>query len=80
MKGNKVDIISGVHGLPGGQTIKDASFLAEDFRAFGNIPGVTIHDFSSLGQSGLSNILNSSKGSVIGGFCNSAACLGPLLK
>jgi len=71
-----VNIISGVHGYPSGITKPDLSLYEADVARFGNIPGVTVHDFSKLTPSEIKGLLNGS-GTTIGGFCDSGACLTP---
>lgn len=80
MQGNKVEILSGAHGLPSGMRVPDVSLLAEDLRKFGGVSGVTVHDITKMTDANISNLLNTSSGTVIGGFCNSFACLGGALK
>jgi hypothetical protein len=76
-KGSDVDIITGVHGFADGSTAPDLSMFANDVAAFGDLPGVTVHNFPDLLPSEINSILNGD-GTIIGGFCNSGACLGPL--
>jgi hypothetical protein len=72
--GGDINILSGVHGLPDGTMIPDASFLQADQAAFGNLPGVTVQDISTMSDSQISNTVNG-PGTTIGAFCNSSACL-----
>lgn len=76
MRGDDVHIFTGAHGLVDGSLITDASMLADDVAAFGRIPGVQVHDLPSMSSAQIQEIL-SSPGTVIGGFCNSGACLAP---
>ena len=80
MQGKKVEILSGVHGAPSGAMRADTQLLMEDIAAFGKLPGVTVHNTATLGESGTARVLNSSPGTVIGGFCDSIICIGNLLK
>ena len=68
-------IFTGVHGAPNGSMSVDASLLLDDVERFGDLPGVQIHDFSSLSSSQRSSILNGP--GTIGGFCDSGACMAP---
>jgi hypothetical protein len=43
--------------------------------AFGELPGVTIHDVTSMSPEAISGVLQR-PGTIIGGFCDSTACLG----
>lgn len=76
IRGDDVHILTGVHGLPSGKMIPDASLYADDVARFGDLPGVTVHDVASMSPGGISDVLQR-QGSVIGGFCDSAACLAP---
>lgn len=76
MKGKNVNIISGVHGDVNGAVIIDRQMYLDDVAAFGEIPGVTVHDFSSLSSEQLNALLNGAD-TTIGGFCNSGICLAP---
>jgi hypothetical protein len=55
--------------------VSEASFLAEDMKAFGDIPGVTVSDVTKMTPAEISGALES-PGTTIGAFCNSGACLG----
>ena len=74
MRGDDVHILTGTHGLPDGSLVPDASLFADDVRAFGNLPGVTVHDLPDMSPVEVSRVLIS-LGTIIGGFCNSGACL-----
>jgi len=76
MKGNQVSILTGAHGLPNGSLIADASMLADDVAAFGKMPGVSVHDVASMSPAEISAVLQR-PGTIIGGFCDSGACLSP---
>jgi RHS repeat-associated protein len=76
MRGEPVNILSGVHGTPGGVMTPDPTLLQEDIQMFGDMEGVTIHDTSALSPSQLTEMLNGS-GTTIGAFCNSEVCLAP---
>jgi three-Cys-motif partner protein len=43
--------------------------------ALGDLPGVTIHDVASMSPEAISGVLQR-PGTIIGGFCDSTACLG----
>jgi RHS repeat-associated protein len=69
-----VNIISGVHGLPNGQTIPEPRFYEQDLKTFGQLPGVNVYNFNELEPEDIDTLLNG-PGTTIGGFCNSGACL-----
>ncbi len=74
MYSGNVNVISGVHGLPNGSTIVDASMYADDVARFGNLPGVTVHNLPTMTPAQVSGLLNG-PGTTIGAFCDSGACL-----
>jgi RHS repeat-associated protein len=76
MRGDDVHILTGVHGLPSGGWIPDATMYANDVARFGQLPGVSVHDVTSMSESAISNVLQR-PGTIIGGFCDSAVCLAP---
>lgn len=75
-RGEQVSILSGAHGAPDGRLIADASMFADDLRAFGDLPGVSVYNVASMTTSEIGAVLNG-PGTIIGGFCNSGACLAP---
>jgi hypothetical protein len=76
MRGDDVHILTGAHGLPSGKMILDASMYADDVARFGDLPGVTVHDVASMSPGAISDVLQR-PGTIIGGLCDSAACLAP---
>jgi RHS repeat-associated protein len=76
MRGDQVSILAGAHGAADGRLIADASMFADDFRAFGDLPGVHVYNVASMTPSEIGAVLNG-PGTVVGGFCNSGACLAP---
>lgn len=76
MKGDQVSILTGAHGLPNGALIADASMFADDVAAFGKMPGVSVHNVASMSPAEISAVLQR-PGTIIGGFCDSGACLSP---
>jgi hypothetical protein len=70
----EINILSGVDGFANGTTEPAPQFLAADQAAFGDIPGVTVHDYSSLSSDQVKDMVNG-PGTTIGGFCNSGACI-----
>jgi hypothetical protein len=66
----EVNIISGVHGTPGGATIADLSLFRADLARFGAIPGVRVHNFTEMTPTQLTDLLRGG-GTTIGGFCDS---------
>lgn len=78
MQGRNVNIISGVHGDINGTILKiDQQMYEDDVLRFGEIPGVTVHNYPSLAPQQITNLLNGTD-TTIGGFCNSGVCLAPL--
>jgi hypothetical protein len=77
MQGRDVNIITGVHGNVDGTIASiDPEMHLFDVDTFGEIPGVTVHNFPELTPDQLKALLNG-KDTVIGGFCSSGACLAP---
>ncbi len=76
MRGDKVSILTGAHGAPNGSLLADASMLADDVAAFGKMPGVSVHNVASMSPAEISAVLKR-PGTIIGGFCESGACLSP---
>jgi RHS repeat-associated protein len=76
MRGEDVNLISGVHGATDGSMIIDLQMHADDVARFGGLDGVTVHNMSELTSQELGSLLNG-PGTTIGGFCNSGACLAP---
>jgi RHS repeat-associated protein len=74
--GDTINIISGVHGGPGGEIMPDFALFQDDLATFGHMPGVTVHDYTQMTPGMLMDVMNS-PGTVIGGFCNSGSCLAP---
>ena len=70
----EVNILTGVHGAADGTTIVDQSLFKADVAKFGEMPGVTVHNLPDMTHGQVSDVLQG-KGTTIGGFCNSAACL-----
>ncbi|MEL7296398.1 MAG: RHS repeat-associated core domain-containing protein, partial [Pseudomonadota bacterium] len=78
-RGDDVHIFTGVHGAPTGSIVPDGALLLDDIEMFGDIPGVHIHDLSTISVDKAREILNG-PGTIIGGFCDSGACLAPFGK
>ena len=74
MRGDDVHILTGAHGLPDGSLVPASSLFVDDVRSFGHLPGVIVHDLLNMAPAEVSRVLNS-PGTIIGGFCNSGACL-----
>ena len=74
-QGDRVEILSGVHGFPDGTVVPDAGLFDADVASVGDLPGVTVHDLQALTPAQVDSILND-RGTIIGGFCASAICLG----
>ncbi len=73
-RGDDVHIFTGAHGLADGRLVTDVSLLVDDRARFGDIPGVHIHDLPSMSSAQVQGILEG-PGTIIGGFCDSGACL-----
>jgi hypothetical protein len=52
----------------------DFGMFADDVTRFGVEAGVTVHNVAEMTQSQIKAVLEKS-GTIIGGFCNSGACL-----
>lgn len=76
MRGEEVTILSGAHGGANGSLVADASMFADDVAEFGMMPGVRVLDVTKMTAEEIRAALNGS-GTIIGGFCNSGACLAP---
>lgn len=48
MRGDDVHILTGAHGFPDSSIVADAGLLADDVARFGGIPGVRVHDLTSM--------------------------------
>jgi RHS repeat-associated protein len=72
--GKSVDILSGVHGLENGLIRADISLYAADVARFGNEVGVTVHNLATMAPAEIKAVLEKAS-TIIGGFCNSGACL-----
>ena len=64
------------HGLADGSLVADPSFFADDVARFGDLPGVSVRDIMSMSPSEIQAVLEG-PGTIIGGFCESGACLAP---
>lgn len=71
-----VHIISGVHGTPRGGIIVDQALFEADLARSGDVPGVRVYNFREMRAGQIQEVLRS-RGTVIGGFCNSGVCLDP---
>ncbi|MGB6056895.1 MAG: hypothetical protein WBF71_01420 [Microthrixaceae bacterium] len=76
MRGDDVHILTGAHGFANGTIRADATLLADDVAAFGRMPGVHVYDVPSMSPAEVRAVL-SGRGTIIGGFCDSGACLAP---
>jgi RHS repeat-associated protein len=81
MRGEQVNILSGVHGEISGVMRADMSLFHADVLKFGQYPGVNVYNMTELLTNPLQlrTILNS-PGTTIGGFCNSSVCLTPFMR
>jgi RHS repeat-associated protein len=76
MQGREIKIISGVHGFADGTTAIDLGMFQFDAASLGSYEGVEVFNFAALSPSEITGLVNGS-GTIIGGFCNSGACLAP---
>ena len=76
MRGDEVHILTGAHGTARGGLIADAGMLADDIAEFGRMPGVHVHDVSSMTAAQIRAVMQR-PGTIVGGFCNSGVCLAP---
>lgn len=77
VRGDGVHIIGGAHGSPNGTFVPDPSMYADDIARFGDLPGVSIHNLPAMSETEVREVLNGA-GAIIGGFCDSGACLAGL--
>lgn len=75
MRGDDVHILTGAHGFPNGTMVADASMYADDVAKFGDMPGVSVHNVASMSPEAIRGVMQR-PGTIIGGFCDSTACLG----
>ena len=73
---DSVEILTGAHGHPDGSIDLDVAMYAADVAKFSDWPGVTIHNLPEMSAEQINGVLNG-PGTIIGGFCNSQACLAP---
>lgn len=76
MRGEQVNILSGVHGEVSGLMRADISLYNMDVLKFGAQPGVNVFNMVELLQNPLQlRALLNGPGTTIGAFCESGACL-----
>ena len=68
--------MSGVHGFPNGTMQKELKFFTDDVAKFGDLLGVNVHNINNMTKTQVQNVMKSDS-TIIGAFCNSAACLKP---
>jgi len=54
--------------------VQSQQLFIDDVQAFGQLPGVTVHDIAALSPEALREVFDG-PGVTIGGFCNSKHCL-----
>lgn len=74
VKGNDVNIITGLHGAPTGAVEAAPEFFAADSAAYGSLPGVTVYDFYAMTDAEMSALLEGT-GTTILAWCDSACWL-----
>ena len=74
MKGDDVHLLTGTHGAPDGTHLPDSTMYDDDVNAFGDLPGVTVHNFPAMSTDEVKAVLEK-PGTIIGGFCDSKAVL-----
>lgn len=70
---SEINIITGAHGLPNGDTIADPSMYQDDLDYFGSMPNVNVYNFNEMTSAEVNAIANG-PGTTIFAFCNSGAC------
>jgi RHS repeat-associated protein len=74
-EGGPINILTGAHGSPAGVMTADRAMFTADVQRFGGLPGVSVQDVTRMTPGQIKQPI-SGPGTTIGGFCNSAACLG----
>jgi hypothetical protein len=74
----EINVLSGVHGFIDGTMEAAAEFFQSDVAGFGDLPGVTVHDMTTLSPAQIESMVNGS-GTTIAAFCDSAACIAQIL-
>ena len=78
MQGREVKILSGGHGTLEGIFKPELSMFEFDAATLGQYEGVQVLNFAEMSPAAITEIVNG-PGVIIGGFCNSGACLAPFL-
>jgi RHS repeat-associated protein len=76
-RGERVNILTGVHGAQNGRMLGEIRFKIWDVARF-NRPGVTIWNIDNMTTSEITDVINSTD-TTIGGFCYSGTCLTPYM-
>ena len=76
-RGERVNILTGVHGNVNGHLSGELEFKIWDVARF-NRPGVTIWNMDTMMTEEITDVLNSTE-TTIGAFCYSGSCLSPYM-
>ena len=74
MQGDEVHLLTGVHGFDDGRALPHREFYDADFKRFGRLPGVNVHDMAAMSSDEIREVMEK-PGRVIGGFCDSQEVL-----
>ena len=74
-RGDRVTVLTGVHGYPNGSVVPEHEFFLQDEELLLNLGNVTIVDINDMDASEIMDILQDTDGTIIGGFCFSDVCL-----
>lgn len=70
-----VNVLTGAHGSPAGVMTADRDLFNADVQRFAGLPGDIVQDVTRMTPGQIKQTVTG-PGTTIGGFCNSAACLG----
>ena len=74
-RGERVTIISGLHGGSAGNMVEGADLLQEDFDRWLAHPNAEVWDGDSIKTTDLFRIVDTEPGTIVFAFCHSGACL-----
>ena len=76
MQGREVKILSGTHGAVDAAFTVDLGMFEFDAASLGQYEGVQVFNFTEMSPTAITELVNG-PGTIIGGFCDSGACLAP---
>jgi RHS repeat-associated protein len=79
MKGHEVKLLTGAHGAVDGTWVADLGMFEFDAATLGQYEGVQVFNFAEMSPTAISEMING-PGTIVGGFCNSGACLAAYMK